>query len=113
MLKENGLYENSIIIIAADHHAHPSLFDMKENEITSDIPLYIINGNINYTNGWQGTCNQIDVYTTILDILGTKDDWKGFGHTLITNNYHNSVRKNLYRLSEQIIMGRYFDNIKK
>ena len=112
-LKENGLYENSIIIIAADHHAHPSLFDMKENEITSDIPLYIINGNINYTNGWQGTCNQLDVYTTILDILGTKDDWKGFGHTLITNNYHNSVRKNLYRLSEQIIMGRYFDNIKE
>lgn len=112
-LKENGLYENSMIIIAADHHAHPSLFDMKENEITNDIPLYIVNGNINHANGWQGACNQLDIYTTILDIFGTKDDWRGFGHTLITNNYHHSVRKDLYSLSEQIILGRYFDNIKK
>lgn len=107
-LKENGLYDNSIIIIVADHHAHPSLFDMNENEISTDIPLYIVNGNINNNSSWQGKCNQLDIYTTLLDIIGTKNIWKGFGHTLITKNYQNSLRPELWNMSEQIIEGNYF-----
>lgn len=107
-LKKKGLYDNSIIVIVADHHAHASLFDMKEGDISSDIPLYIINGNINKATGWQGRCNQLDVYTTLLDILDTKGDWKGFGYTLITNNYHDSIKPQLWELSEQIVLGNYF-----
>lgn len=107
-LKKNGLYENSIIVIAADHHAHASLFDMKEGEISSDIPLYIINGKINRTTGWQGRCNQLDVYTTLLDIYGTKGPWKGLGHTLITNDYHESIKQQSWNISEQIVVGNYY-----
>lgn len=107
-LKENGLYDNSIIIIVADHHAHPSLFDMNENEISTDIPLYIVNGNINNNSSWQGKCNQLDIYTTLLDIIGTRTIWKGFGNTLITKNYQNSLRPELWNMSEQIIEGNYF-----
>lgn len=107
-LEKNGLYKNSIIVIVADHYAHASLFDMEDSDISSNIPLYIINGNINKTTGWQGKCNQLDVYTTLLDILGTKGDWKGLGHTLITDNYHNSINPQLWNLSEQIILSNYF-----
>ncbi len=107
-LKKKGLYDNSIIVIVADHHAHASLFDMKEEDISSDIPLYIINGNINKATGWQGRCNQLDVYTTLLDILGTKGEWKGFGYTLITNDYHDSIKPQLWELSEKIVLGNYF-----
>jgi lipoteichoic acid synthase len=107
-LKKKGLYDNSIIVIAADHHAHASLFDMEEGDISSNIPLYIVNGNINQTTGWQGQCNQLDVYTTLLDILGVKGDWKGLGHTLINNNYHESIKPELFNMSEQIILGNYF-----
>lgn len=107
-LKKNGLYDNSVIVIVADHHAHASLFDMAENDISSDIPLYIVNGNINSTTGWQGKCNQLDVYTTLLDIWETKNSWKGLGHTLFTNDYHNSIKPYLWIVSEQIIIGNYF-----
>lgn len=106
-LKENNLYDNSVIVIVADHHAHARLFDMKEGEVSTDIPLYIINGNINSTTGWQGKCNQLDVYTTLLDIWGTIGSWKGFGHTLVTNDYQNSIKQQLWNLSEFIIMGNY------
>lgn len=110
-LKKNGLYDNSIILIVADHHAHASSFDLKDDEISSDIPLYIINGNVNYATGWQGTCNQIDVYTTLLDILETNNSWRGLGHTLITTDYHNSIKPQLWNISEQIILGNYFSPI--
>lgn len=108
-LKQNGLYDNSIIIIVADHHAHPSLFDMNDKEITIDIPLYIINSGIKDAIKWEGKCNQLDVYTTMLDILGTQGVWRGLGHTLITNDYHNSVKKERWQMSEYIILGNYFN----
>lgn len=107
-LKEHHLYSNSIIVIVADHHAHPSLFDMEDDELSTDIPLFVINGGINANNGWQGRCNQLDVYTTLMDLLGTENSWKGFGHTLITNDYHDSVRPELWTMSEQIVRGNYF-----
>lgn len=107
-LKKNGLYDNSVIVIVADHHAHASLFDMEESDISSDIPLYIINGNINNTTGWQGRCNQLDIYTTLLDIWGTKGAWKGLGHTLITKDYHPSIELQSWDISEQIVLGNYF-----
>lgn len=107
-LKKNNLYDNSIIVIVADHHAHPSLFDMNEKDLSISIPLYIVNGNVNNLSGWQGKCNQLDVYTTLLDIVGTQSSWKGFGHTLITNDYHNSIKPELWQMSEQMILGDYF-----
>ena len=108
-LKNTGLYDNSIIVIVADHHAHPSLFDMNEKDLSISIPLYIVNGNVNHLSGWHGKCNQLDVYTTLLDIVGTLSAWKGFGHTLITNDYHDSLIPKLWQASEQIILGNYFN----
>ena len=107
-LKKSGLYDNSMIVIVADHHANSNLFDMSEKDISADIPLYIVNGNVNNETGWEGKCNQLDVYTTLLDILGTQNVWHGFGHTLITNNYQNSVNTKRWQMSEQMILGNYF-----
>ena len=112
-LRKNDLFDNSVIVIVADHHAHASLFDMTEVDISSDIPLYIINGNINSTTGWQGKCNQLDVFTTLLDIWGTKGQWKGLGHTLITNDYHPSIKQRTWETSEQIVLGNFFLSKKK
>ncbi len=108
-LRKNGLYNSSIIVIVADHHAHPSLFDTSEKDISTDIPLYIVNGNNANVKGWQKKCNQLDVYTTLLDILKTQNAWHGFGHTLITNDYHDSIKPERWLMSEQIILGNYFN----
>jgi lipoteichoic acid synthase len=81
---------------------------MEEKDMSIDIPLYIVNGNINAGNGWQGRCNQLDVYTTLLDLLGSKNEWRGFGHTLVTDDYYDSVKSELWKMSEDMVLGNYF-----
>lgn len=106
-LKDKGLYSNSLIIIVADHDARPRYLDM-EGRISDDIPIYIINGGFNPLNAWYGECNQLDVYTTILDIMGIDSEWRGLGHTLLNKNYQNSVTTEIQEVSDLIIYGNYF-----
>lgn len=106
-LKESGRYNNSLIIIAADHDARPGFFDM-EGIVKPEIPLYIINGGITSSTAWDGKCNQLDVYTTILDIMGIKSTWRGLGHTLLNKEYKNSVTDKTIKISSWIINSDYF-----
>ena len=107
-LKNCGLYDKSLIVITADHDAHIKSLKM-EGKISNSLPLYIVNGNIDNTTAWQGECNQLDVYTTLLDILGIDSDWRGLGHTLLQRDYHNSVSTETRSISEQIIYSNYFE----
>ena len=106
-LKREGVYENSLIIITSDHHAHMDAIGMGD-KIPPDMPLYIIHGNIDKTKAYSGPCNQLDVYTTILDVLGIATEWRGLGHSLLNANYQNSVSSTTYDISEQIIMSDFF-----
>ena len=106
-LKTKGLYDNSLIIIVADHDARARYLDM-EGKISDDIPIYIINGGFNPADAWQGECNQLDVYTTIMDIMGIDDKWRGLGHTLLKKDYQNSVTTETQELSDLIINSNYF-----
>lgn len=106
-LKAKGIYDKSLIIIVADHDARARYLDM-EGKISDDIPIYIINGGFNPADAWQGECNQLDVYTTIMDILGIDGKWRGLGHTLLNKDYQNSVTTEAQELSDQIIYSNYF-----
>lgn len=105
-LKKNNLYNNSLIIIAADHHVHSTDFG---SNITNELPLYIINGKINNNTAWNGTCNQVDVYTTILNLLGEKTNWYGLGYSLLSPNYKNSLSNNKWNISDLIISSDFFN----
>lgn len=107
-LQQKGIYENSLIIIASDHQPHINQLHM-EGRIKQELPLYIINSGIDVKTMYQGKANQLDIYTTILDVLGINNEWLGLGHTLLTSSYINSVDNNKYDLSEMIIMGDYFE----
>ena len=109
-LKERGLYDNSLIIIVSDHDARPRYLDM-EGQISDDIPIYIINGGFNPSDAWDGECNQLDVYTTILDIMGIDSQWRGLGHTLLNKNYQSSVTEQAQEISDWIIYSNYFSKI--
>ena len=111
-LKRCGVYDRSVIVIAADHHAHPSMFAMKVGDICQELPLYIVNGGIDATKAWTGPCNQLDVYTTLLDMFGVDSRWHGLGHTLLKSDYTNSVTDDALRLSDWIIRGNYFKDCK-
>ena len=106
-LHRKGIYDNSLIIITSDHHPHIDQLDMKK-KLTTDLPLYIINSGLNIQNMHHGYANQLDVYTTILDILGINNKWLGLGHTLLSTPYSNSVSERTYELSEKIILGDFF-----
>lgn len=103
-LKESGLYDNSLIVIAADHPVDNTDF----GGVIKDIPLYIVNSGVLPSNMWQGKCNQLDVYTTILNLLGCKSDWYGLGHSLVSPKYDNLVSSQTWDVSEWIILGDYF-----
>lgn len=106
-LKAKGLYDNSLIIIVADHDARTRYLDMQD-KISDDIPIYIINGGFDPANAWDGKCNQLDVYTTIMDIMGIDSKWHGIGHTLLNKDYQNSVTSKAQDISDLIIYGNYF-----
>lgn len=106
-LKEKGLYDNSLIIIVSDHDARPRYLDM-EGKISDDIPIYIINGGFDPSTAWDGECNQLDVYTTILDIMGVDSKWRGLGHTLLNKEYQNSVTSEIQGISDKIVYSNYF-----
>lgn len=103
-LVESGLYDNSVIVIASDHCVNNTDF----GGVCKDIPLYIVNSGVSPQKMWHGECNQVDVYTTLLDLLGIKCDWYGLGHSLVSHNYNNSVSYKTWNVSESIIMGDYF-----
>ena len=110
-LKKKGMYDNSVIVIASDHDAHPWALGM-DGKISTNLPLYILNGEIDKKKAWQGECNQIDVYTTLADIFGLHE-WRGLGYSLLRNDYVNSVTDKTIEISELIIRSNYFLNYKK
>ena len=106
-LKEKEIYDNSLIVIASDHHPHLDLLKM-EGRISNNLPLYIINSGIDSKSFYDGHTNQLDVYTTLLDILNINSMWRGLGYSLLSPSYKNSVSQKRYEISEKIIQGDYF-----
>jgi lipoteichoic acid synthase len=104
-LKLTGLYDNSLIVIAADHSVHITDFGGKRK----DIPFYMVNIPPSLRSKmWRGECNQIDVYPTILDMMGCESNWYGIGNSLLSYPYHYSVPSQKWDISEWIILGDYF-----
>ena len=106
-LKSKGLYDKTLIIITADHFAHINRLKM-DGRIKPYTPVFIIGGNVSRSNVWNGECHQLDIYTTITDILSINERWRGLGHTLLSPDYSNSVTSDVYDISELIINGNYF-----
>lgn len=105
-LKKLDLYDNSLIVITADHHAHNADFG---DNVSSEIPLFIINGGIEDT-AYHGICNQVDIYTTLIDVLGLKNVWPGLGYSLLNSNYKDSVTPLKWDVSELLLLSDFFAN---
>ena len=104
-LRQTGLYDNSLIVIAADHPVPVTDF----GGMGKEIPFYLVNIPRDLrARMWKGECNQIDVYTTLLDLLGVKSDWYGLGRSLLSPDYSSSIDPKKWDVSEWIIRGDYF-----
>ena len=103
-LHKSGLFDNSLIILAADHPVLSTDF----GGVSNAIPLYLV-----YSQGlpaglWHGSCNQIDVYSTLVDLLCNKSNWYGMGRSLLRTSHVPNITEADWNLSEKIIMGNYF-----
>jgi len=107
-LKDKGIFNNTLIVIASDHHVAENALSLPSGITRHKLPLFIINSRINQSETWKGDCNQLDVYTTILDVLGVDSPWRGLGHSLISTGYKNSVDASKWDYSEWIIKSGYF-----
>jgi lipoteichoic acid synthase len=81
---------------------------MEEGQVSDELPLYIVHGGIDKDSVWTGPCNQLDVYTTLLDMFGINTPWRGLGHSLLNAHYTNSVSEKTQTLSEWIVRSNYF-----
>lgn len=104
-LKKIGIYDNSLIVIVADH----SIRNTDIGSMSKDIPLYLVNIPSEIKSKmWTGECNQIDVYTTLLNLLGIESEWYGLGESLLSPYDQNTIDAKTWDFSEWIIRGNYF-----
>lgn len=84
-LKKNGLYDNSVIVIASDHNnLDANALDGREKTEFSDmyIPMFILNADT--TLHYENVMGQVDVFPTILDVMGVQDYcWRGVGNSIL------------------------------
>lgn len=103
-LKNNGLYEKSLIVITSDHALHNSFFRGKY----TDLPLYIIYPGL--PQMWSEECNQVDLYPTLLDLLGINPKWCGLGKSLLSPDYKSKLDSEKWDISEWMLLSNYFMN---
>lgn len=82
-LRESGLYERSLIVLASDHDLNP--ISVSEAMYSPDIPVMILNSP--RTDVPEGRFRQIDLYPTILDLMGLRVEafgglYRGMGESI-------------------------------
>ncbi len=135
-LDKNGILKNSRVIITGDHEAYKkSLIEWNDyvkklGTITGYTPLIIYNAGTSYKN--DAYIGQIDIYTSLLDLMGLNDyGWKGLGHRVFyskqnipvvdawLNVYNKTISDSLnvkqmkesWKISDLILKTNYFNNL--
>ncbi|MGN0224214.1 MAG: LTA synthase family protein [Muribaculaceae bacterium] len=104
-LKANGLYDNSVIVIVGDH----SCLLVKD----SPIPMFILNSGIPHRITPDRALTQLDIYATLLDVMGLSDTdyWPGMGQSALRPGLTSLTDDELYQrsiLSKRLLENDYF-----
>ena len=125
-LKKENIYNNSIIIITGDHNTGtPTKLSTWQDMYTdicgvkSYIPFIILNSGKSLL--FNHEVDQIDLYSSIIDILNIRSNWKGLGESILSESYNTEIQErkasfndesNIWNVSDLIITKNYFKNIK-
>lgn len=111
-LQSAGLWDNTIIIVVSDHEAHAKFLNMPLDAINNEyIPFYIVNANIDDALSYKYEMNQIDIYPTLLNLMGINSFWSGIGSSVLDkNNYRNNNSDLARQISDFIIRSNYFEH---
>ena len=110
-LENRNLIDNTIIIVASDHQAHETYIRMPAEEVNDyELPFYIIGGAVNLDNAYYGKANQIDVFSTLMDLFCIDSDWKGLGRSLLNKTTYQDVNtEHVKNISNLIIRSNWFE----
>lgn len=109
-LKKRGRYDKTVLVITADHEAHPEFLKTPSKELGDcRIPLYIVNANIPPSIVRTSALKQIDVYPSILDLFGLDSSFRGIGKSLF-KSYDETVTRDFdeQHISDMITKGNWF-----
>lgn len=105
-------FDNTIFIITSDHEAHKELLVSEDSVLNNlKLPFYIVNADIDTFQTVKSEINQIDIYPSLLDLMGIRTHKRGLGHSIFDiNDYDEHISDTLTRISEFIIRDNYFKN---
>lgn len=126
-LKKEGVYDNTVLAIVSDHSIST---DLENQELG---PMLFIATNTGVTRQVTRRVGQVDLYPTLLQIMGVYDTarWRGVGTSILdprlnaTYDYdtekfsgtpHPELKqrmKDAYQVSELILRGNYFKDLEK
>lgn len=105
-LKDKGLFDNSVIILASDHDYFTSKAEAADNQPLSIVFMALNTGlsrRIEYAAG------QVDVFPTVLEIMNRRDGWQGLGVSMLDTVRPTPARvEEAFRVSDLIIRSDYF-----
>ncbi len=115
-ISQNERLKSFTIVITGDHCLPVSIDENFDNAYNYSrfIPLIIYSPEIKHKTIITDTCYQMDIYPTILHLIGCEDYyWKGFGVNLLDSTArHNRpiTPEEAYDLSDKMIRADYFKN---
>lgn len=112
-LKGKNLFDNSVIIIAADHKPNIPKLNVRKMETEFDkIPIIIINSTIP-NNSWRyNDIYQSSVFPTICDMFDIDSRWRGVGNSMFLVKTTHKIKEREQKkeiLSKAIIMSDFFN----
>lgn len=103
-LKETKIYDNSVIVIVSDYEeSYPNL-SRQFNE--KRIPMLVLNSSLNQKTDYLQHFRQIDIFPTILDLMGRTDSvgYRGFGKSIFRSAAADVISTDKgYDISEKLI----------
>lgn len=126
-LRVCGLYERSVVAIVSDHdEVGKNEWEGRSSRTLADREVAFVVLNTPYTLSYEQVAGQIDIYPTLLDVMGCNDyAWKGLGYSLLRTPVGSAVywdksvagdtlsplcprQEQAWEISNLILSGNYF-----
>lgn len=129
-LQACGLYDRSVVAIVSDHdEVGLNVLEGRDSRTLADREVALVVLNTPYTVSYEAVAGQIDVYPTLLDVMGCNEyPWKGLGYSLLRTPVQSAVywdrsvagdtlsplvsrQREAWHISNLVLTGNYFSKM--
>lgn len=101
-LRERGLLENTMIVVASDHHIN------MDGGIGTPRPIAFIAANCD-TTATIGEAKQADVFPTLCHLMSLRGRWRGTGRNMLAPEEGDDSERGRRSLSDSLLRSDYFN----